>query len=713
MPLRFNRTDKLILVFSITVVIVFSFFMYDDSFLFEARESNNAKIGNLQQAENDVRLRASDSFTWNTAKKTEVVFERDSIFTGKRSRTQIDLVDGSKIFLSENSLVTLVAKNGKLELNLRYGTINTEINPSSQLQLIEGTQKILLNKNSGSSILEIKKPKYGLTKIKLLKGNLSVKHSAAANSQPLVKEQTVIVKPTGVLQKILPGSIDLITPNRSEFYTEAKGFYLNWNSQNMDKNTLLVSKDNDFKSVVISEPNIKTKMFVKNLPVGNYYWKIFGTDLNGSQIQSETRLFSVQMLERLSIIEPGENKKWTIEVKGNINQHKEPVKISWTNIYDTVQTQISKSSDFKELAYNQELNKTFSISLNIPAGIYFVRVRGKKSTFYTEWSDVRTFEISVKIKNLITPSVPELLSRKLTFSPASGRTPSSLNPVTLKWKPARFAVRYELEVSLKDPKFSKPLRIPIKNTQAAYIPKDLGSHYYRVRAVSSDNINSAYSEIGELQINLRSPTLTKVPIVTIRSIEPSSTPPPTNFKLNWSAVPLATNYIIQLAEHKDFVKVETLTSPSTSVEVPVAKAGKYFFRVLASDSDQIIKSLPSNIETSEYNYFQRQPKPILIEPKNKMTVFLQKDIEPFIWLYWNSVNHKQNFELEIALDESFEKIVLQRKLTENRFLIKNKLPLSKIYWRVRQTDEDPTLVSEWTEIREFQLIHQKNEGVFK
>ena len=195
MTLKFNRTDKLILFLSLTIVIVFSYFLYDDSFLFHNRESKNSKIGKINKADNDVRLKASDSFTWNPVKYSEVVFERYSVFTGKKSQTQIDLIDGSKIFLNENSLVTLVTKNGHLELNLRYGDIKTEIQATSKLELKAGSQKILLIKEKGSSTLEIKKPKFGLTKVKLVSGKVSLKHSTTAQTEFLTKDQTVVVRP--------------------------------------------------------------------------------------------------------------------------------------------------------------------------------------------------------------------------------------------------------------------------------------------------------------------------------------------------------------------------------------------------------------------------------------------------------------------------------------------------------------------------------------
>lgn len=715
MILKFNKLDRSILFLSVAIVIVFSYFLYDDSFLFQDRESKNAKIGNIKDAENDVRLRASDSFTWNAAKKAEIVFERDSVFTGKRSQTQIDLIDGSRIFLNENSLVTLVAKNGSLELNLRYGNIKTEINPSSRLELKAGSQKIQINKESGTSTLEIKKPKFGLTKLKLLSGKLTVQNSGSAAVENLAVDQTIVVKPTGAIQKSKPGTIELLTPNHSQFTrgNPEKGFYLDWHSQNMEKNTLSISKDKDFKSILYTEANIKTKVFVKELPVGTYFWKITGTDINSSTITSEVRTFSTTLLEKVTIVDPPADKQIAIDIRGDVKTHKEPVKVSWTNQYEDVQLQIAATDDFTSPIYDKELSKTFKIENSYTQGTYFVRVRGKKATQLTDWSDVRKFEVLVSLKPLITPTVPVLLTKNLTFNSSKGRFPSSISPVTVKWQGVDAATKYELEVSLKDPKFSKPIRVNSKGTQADYMPKNLGTHYYRVRAFSSDNMPSDYSDVGELQTQLSAPRLTKVEPIVLKSNDPDSVPPNIKFKLAWNSVHLANKYIVEFAENEKFNESEKVTTVNNFAQVPTSKTGRYFFRVIASDLTQTIKSDASNLQGSEYKYIKRLGKPILTEPKNNMTVFLQKEIEPFIWLNWDSSVNQKNFELEIALDKKFSKIITRKSQEENRFLIKDKLPLGKIYWRVRQLASDPDLISEWTETREFQLIHNKNEGVFK
>ncbi len=714
MILKFNKVDRSILSLTLAIVIVFSFFLYDDSFLFRSRESKNSKIGSITRAENDVRLRASDSFSWNPAKPAEVVFERDSVFTGKRSQTQIDLIDGSKLFLNENSLVTLVAKNGTLELNLRYGNIKTEINPTSKLELKSGSQKIQIDKQAGTSTLEIKKPKFGLIKLKLLAGKLTVKNSGSTSNETLVVDQTLVIKPTGTIQKSKPGMIELITPNLSQFYqgNPEKGFYLDWHSQNMEKTTLYISKDKDFKSNVVTQPNVKTKVFVKELPSGIYFWKISGLDANSINIQSEVRTFSTSLLEKITIVYPAPDSKIAVETRNDIKTHKVPVKINWTNIYDWVQIQIAGTADFATPLYDKELTKTYTLENSYTAGSYFIRARGKKAMQMTDWSDVRKFDVIVSAKPLVKTAVPILLTKNLTFN-TSGRTPSSVNPVMVKWQGVESAIKYEMEISLKDPKFTKPTRVDSKTTQSEYMPKSLGTHYYRVRAISSDNVPSEYSEVGELQAALSAPKLTKVERIVLKSSDPGSLPPTVQFKLNWNAVMLANQYVVEMSDSEKFNAAEKISATKNTIEVPTSKTGKYFFRVKASDSNQTVKSEPSNIQESDYAYIKRLSKPVLTEPKNKMTVFLQKEIEPFIWLNWDSTVNQKDFELEIAFDKKFARIITRKKQPENRFLIKDKLPLGKIYWRVRQMASDPDLISDWTETREFQLIHNKNEGVFK
>lgn len=113
------------------------------------------------------------------------------------------------------------------------------------------------------------------------------------------------------------------TENQAVFYQSPfeKTFFLDWHSQGTEKNELTVSKDKEFKTVVLTTPNIKAKVLVKDLPAGVYFWKVSGLDGAGSTVTAPERTFIVQYLEKLTIVEPTEGMKFDVEVKGDTAAH--------------------------------------------------------------------------------------------------------------------------------------------------------------------------------------------------------------------------------------------------------------------------------------------------------------------------------------------------------------------------------------------------------
>ncbi|MFP2913226.1 hypothetical protein ACLESD_51125, partial [Pyxidicoccus sp. 3LFB2] len=66
-------------------------------------------------------------------------------------------------------------------------------------------------------------------------------------------------------------------------------------------------------------------------------------------------------------------------------------------------------------------------------------------------------------------------------------------------------------------------------------------------------------------------------------------------KLSWWTVPGARTYRVELARTADFAAgVQTYVSPATELDVPGARDGKWFWRVLAVDADGFL-GFPSKI----------------------------------------------------------------------------------------------------------------------
>ena len=117
----------------------------------------------------------------------------------------------------------------------------------------------------------------------------------------------------------------------------------------------------------------------------------------------------------------------------------------------------------------------------------------------------------------------------------------------------------------------------------------------------------------------------------------------------------------------------------------------------------------SNTQDVSYIFRITLKSPELIEPYDKTTVFLQKDMEPLIWLEWSAVPDAKGYLLEVATTPDFSKIVISKDLKQTRHLIQQKVPYGALYWRIKAVANDELMSSEWAE-RQFFLYHQRNRG---
>jgi hypothetical protein len=125
-----------------------------------------------------------------------------------------------------------------------------------------------------------------------------------------------------------------------------------------------------------------------------------------------------------------------------------------------------------------------------------------------------------------------------------------------------------------------------------------------------------------------------------------------------------------------------------------------------STQDMSEFSIAQNVD---YVFRRMLMPPELIEPYDKTTVFLQKDMEPLIWLEWGSVPNALKYSLEVSNTENFSHVLISKTLTSTRFLVNEKIPYGNIFWRVRAIAQDEDLRSEWSP-RQFIIYHQKNGG---
>jgi hypothetical protein len=93
----------------------------------EAGDRGHAVVGTVITTQRNVRGRRDDSFVWGRLDGSDKVFGRDTIFVGEGSQAKIDLRDGTKLELMENSLVVLQ----DAQVRLIHGDVRVDASQST------------------------------------------------------------------------------------------------------------------------------------------------------------------------------------------------------------------------------------------------------------------------------------------------------------------------------------------------------------------------------------------------------------------------------------------------------------------------------------------------------------------------------------------------------------------------------------------------------
>lgn len=715
---KFNKTDKIILSVSALIILFYSYLLYDDSFLFIEESSSNQQIGILSQSENDVRRKSIESFLWTPARKELLLREKDSIFTGEGSHAEVTLKDGSAIKLEENSLVTLTLKEGELELNLKYGEIKTELKEIAKLQIKSDDENITIqNDKKTRSKASIRKRSTGPAKVDVLDGAISLSSKNKTEKVLLTKSETLNINSSGEIKKARPAKINLLTPNDSKItlLNSKQGFYLNWNGENTHNEVLFISKDSQFSNILMTKNQISPKVLIQDLDKGSYYWKIEAADDSNKKLSSSVQSFEVIVFNTPTINSPENNATLTFNTKENLKNWFTPIKIEWISSFSTNEIQLSTEPTFTKPFENKKLTSNQFLN-NFRPGTYYARIRGHYNNSASSWSPINKFTVAAtQIKEepiKVELKAPSLLTKKIKLDLQNSRAPASIEPAKMKWTKVTGAIKYLVEVDDSN-SFNSPAKFESKSVEYNFTPVNHLKYFYRVKAVGQNKVTSSYSDIGEVNISLKKPTLEKVDSIMFKSSKVDEKPPSMEFSLQWTHVPLAKKYTIEYSDTASFSQVNKIDSTSNKSKVSVPKPGKYHFRVLASINNDTPVTPPSNIESALYEFKKKLPPPNLGEPRNKMTVFLQQEIEPFIWINWEKDSIATKYEFQVSTDSKFKKTLISKVQQDNKFLIKEKLPLGKIYWRVRSLTEDQALTSDWSSKREFILLHNKNNENFE
>ncbi|MGZ3784371.1 MAG: FecR domain-containing protein [Bdellovibrio sp.] len=719
-----GRTEKIILACAMTVLMVFSYFLYDDSFLFQKPNNNKLElIGNVSLSQNDVRRKNLDTFSWLPASEKDKVFQNDSIFTGDRSEALIRLQDGTQIKIQPNSLITLNLKNGQMNLNLRYGNLVSEIAQNSSLTITSGTEEFKLENKSDShekSKIQFKKNHSARTDLKLLSGNVKYINKKKNSLEELKKNEEVAVSKSGNVKKIEKPVLTLSTENNfnSLRTTPEESIPFNWKgSADVSRYELEISDKEDFSSITLTKSTSENQLLINDpLKAGSYFWRLKAYDKDGElATTSSIRNFKVANLEGPQIVSPIKEAQLNFELKVKNNEDLVlPTEIKWTSTPElkNFTWQISQQSDFATLLQEGQTKNLSAIIPKLASGTYWVRVQGQTETQKkSPWSEMVSFKLNLVARKEVPPPPPILISKNIEFkipSDMQDRNPSSIEAPQLAWKPVLAVKKYQLQIS-KDSQFSEPEKYDVTQNQLAWSKYHPGKYFYRVYAQGLNGLVSAPSETGILNVSAGSLVLSPFKSIDITASKPS----PKDIAVTWTPVPFAKHYLVQMDQNKNFSQPAEFEFTTHNGSLTLPNPGRYAVRVRAFDETKTPITEFSNTEEVLFTFKTPLGIPLLSEPFNKASIFLQSEMEPFIWLEWKAVERATSYNLEISDKPDFSRLLISKSVTTNRYLIKDKIPLGKIYWRIQAIAKKSAEISQWTDGREFTLHHQKKESFVK
>lgn len=121
-----GRVDRALILIALIVFFTSTLLMFRDDFSFQnPLSADSRKMGTILQGEGDIRWKRFDSIRWENAEESKSLYMKDQIFVGKNSSLEI-ILDGVKIKLQQNTLISIRKVKGTLDLQIMYGKVTLD-----------------------------------------------------------------------------------------------------------------------------------------------------------------------------------------------------------------------------------------------------------------------------------------------------------------------------------------------------------------------------------------------------------------------------------------------------------------------------------------------------------------------------------------------------------------------------------------------------------
>lgn len=665
--MRLLNDTRFVVTALLLLILLFSILLYRN-LNFRANDSTEPTIGVITFKNKTVLRKYNDAVVWDLIESKTEVKNRDTIRTEGLSDAILTLNDGTKINISENSMILLDLSDKNININFAYG--------SFEAARVSGSSgDVKMNITAGDKTVEVTN---GDVKLDKTKSELNIKVdqgeaklTSNGKEETIVKDQVANVSESGV--KVAKQMFRLVSPDdRKNILSESGVERINfsiagWNSDSVKRASPMieVSLFPDFSKSLVRE-KLTSATISKKLEPGSYYWRVSYNDPS-TQTRSVTEVFQFRILNdpSLKLLSPKNEEVISFSNETPV------VRFVWNvlDLYSSYSVQIARDKAFTDIVtLKQTQNQSLAFD-NLKEGTYFAKIKAKSSLPGIE--EKTSAVISFQIQKKTNSSPPELLEPSKGKVIAEEQTKSQL---FFSWKDDKDFDFYQWELS-SDVNFSTILQTEkIKNNFfKSTTGLKLGNYFWRVKGISKqgtriDSKFSSFTVIAKEELELVSPNQSAEVEVDDRNL----------VVLKWKKLTGKSNYEIQVSKQADFQSLVVKESVvGNYYEFKSKDFGKFYWRVKLAEDESTVSP------TRNFQMVSNIEPPNLLSPGRNETIDLFT--KNYISFSWKPVEKITAYRLKlIDVSGIREKVILNERISSNKFQMNEiqKLNVGRFRWEV-------------------------------
>lgn len=720
---KFEKIDRKILSSAVSLLVLSLFLLWQDAWIYTLVQSippDQEQIGEVKIMQNDVRRRFEVALSWLPISQQTEIYQGDSIFTGNNSNVVIETKSGEQITIAPNSLVVINKRKGSISLNISFGSIQSKIDKGKTLLITSNNTMTELSGNN--TAIKIDAGEGSNLAFNVLSGEAKIKSNS--KEKVLRVDDTYMLNGRGDVIEPTRSTIQLVSPLAEQKFKirDDQPVIFKWQTaRQYSRMKIKIAADPEFKKI-IQDARVDGNSFSGySLPRDTFlYWQILA---EGGV--SQTQSFGL-VGERAPIpIYPKPGYHFFYDPVQFTERPGSLVSVSWAqgSLASHYEVQLATESTFKKIIQTHK-TRDLAQSLGLLAkGVYFWRVRAIDFTDQP-WSAASIFKVGPEPSQTLASPLP-LLANNTFFLRTKPHNHAVQNmrsankkqirsliesyPV-ITWSLVEGAQHYMLQIS-KNRNFSKLLvDKKLRKNYFSWNDTELGTFYWRVRALSKNYKTGSFSPTQTLTIALDPPiSLTQTLIIDEVPEATLLKAPPPPLKLKWNPTIYTDSYEVEFSESSDFKNPYRFISEGSERTVTVDKPGIFYWRIRGLNRFQEPLSPFSATNTLEFQRIYKDPSLaghlIALYPKQQDSIILVGKDASELEFKWSKPYPDTRYRLELSHDPDFQVVFFSTETENNYFKYRDIFKEKIVYWRVRA--ESKNFTTDWTGGNRF-LISQES-----